>query len=456
MDTLKAINIQISTNWMKMYGWKGVDGLSRHSSCCWPKFGQKQDRLAFRQAPIRQFVENASLQRKNRFIDGVLEKSADWAFAMALSVSLVVAMPVLAEETPAIVPVSLSSEEQHVADVFRRCNKSVVNIFDATVAGRIAVRSNSMEIPEGNGSGFVFDSDGHIVSNYHVLGKALDALGSKAKQGYDKPIAKVLVLGPEGGASTQKSYDGVLVGFDKERDLVVLKIDAAPNDLVPLKLGDSSLVSVGDTVLAIGNPFGFDHTLTKGIISSLGRGFQSQTGSTIGGGIQTDAAINPGNSGGPLISLQGDAIGVNTAIFTNTGVSARIGFAIPSNTVAKSVPEIIAKGSVSRPSLGIGPASDPIAKGFNITDGVLIQTVDKNGPADLAGLLPTRREITGIVPGDIIVGVNDKSIHSVFDLTSVLDQLSPDEAVKITYIRKTSESNPGTVKSLTIVLKLAE
>eukprot|EP00890_Picochlorum_soloecismus_P001710 jgi/Picsp_1/253/NSC_00252-R1_protease do-like chloroplastic-like len=433
-----------------MFRWKGADGFSRPSGCCCPKIGQRSCCIALRQASIRQFVDTSL--RQDRLIDVVLEKSADWAIATVLSLSLIVSLPAMAEETPSIVPVSLSSEEQHVAEIFERCNKSVVNIFDATVAGRIAVRSNSLDIPEGNGSGFVFDSAGHIVSNYHVLGKALDALGSRAKQGYDKPIAKVLVVGPDGGASAQKSYDGVLVGFDKERDLVVLKIDAAPGDLVPLKLGDSSLVKVGDTVLAIGNPFGFDHTLTKGIISYVGRGFQSQTGSTIGGGIQTDAAINPGNSGGPLISLQGDAIGVNTAIFSNTGVSARIGFAIPSNTVAKSVPQIIAKGSVSRPSLGIGPASDPIAKGFNITDGVLIQTVDKNGPADLAGLLPTRRAITGIVPGDIIVALNDNPIHSVFDLSSVLDQISSDEAVKITYIRKTSESDPGT--STTLVLKL--
>jgi len=381
----------------------------------------------------------------------------DWAIASMLSLSLFVSLPAMAEETPAFVPASLSSEEQRVAEVFERCNQSVVNIFDATVAGRIAVRSNSLEIPEGNGSGFVFDEDGHIITNYHVLGRALDALGSRAaKQGYGKPIAKVLVLGHDQGASAQKSYDGVLVGFDKERDLVVLKIDAAPSDLVPLKLGDSSLVKVGDTVLAIGNPFGFDHTLTKGIISYIGRGFQSQTGSTIGGGIQTDAALNPGNSGGPLLSLQGDAIGVNTAIFTNTGVSARVGFAIPSNTVAKSVPQIIAKGSVSRPSLGIGPASDPIAKSFNVTDGVLLQTVDKNGPAMLAGLLPTRREITGIVPGDIIVSLNNNPIHSVFDLTSVLDELSPDESVKIMYIRKTSESDPGTSLSTTVVLRQAE
>ena len=172
-------------------------------------------------------------------------------------------------------------------------------------------------------------------------------------------MALVTLQGPD---DVQRSYEARLVGADRPRDIAVLKINAAPDQLRPLQLGQSSSLRVGQQCLAIGNPFGFDHTLTTGVISGLNREIKSQAGSVIPGGIQTDAAINPGNSGGPLLDSSGRLIGVNTAIFTPTGTSAGVGFAIPVDTVSRVVPQLITKGRVTRPSLGV-VVSGSIRKG---------------------------------------------------------------------------------------------
>ena len=366
-----------------------------------------------------------------------------------LSGSVPAALASVDEYTPTVSQTVLSADEMNIQKIYETSSRSVVSIFDATTAGRLAVRQGAVEVPEGNGSGFVYDKEGHIVTNYHVIGNTLNSLGERMSS-YDKPLARVLVLQADG---SQKSHDGYIVGADKERDLVVLKINAPQEELQPLKFGDSSQVKMGQTVVAIGTPFGFDHTLTKGIVSALGRGFQSQTGSIIGGGIQTDAAINPGNSGGPLIDSSGRLIGVNTAIFTNTGVSTRVGFSIPSNTVASVVPQLISNGTVSRPSLGIQIASDSIARGFDVTDGVLIQSMDSQGPAALAGLQSTRRELSGIVPGDVIIAIDNKSIHNAFDISSVLDQKASGQEVKVTYCRKLGVGDRGTTQTATVKLQ---
>ncbi|KAG7016141.1 Protease Do-like 8, chloroplastic [Cucurbita argyrosperma subsp. argyrosperma] len=229
--------------------------------------------------------------------------------------------------------------EDRVVESFEKNTYSVVNIFDATLRPQLNV-TGMVEIPEGNGSGVVWDDQGHIVTNYHVIASAL-ARNPSAGQ----VVAQVNILASDG---IQKNFEGKLVGADRTKDLAVLKVDASNDFLRPIKVGQSSSLKVGRHCLAIGNPFGFDHTLAVGVISGLNRDVFSRTGVTIGGGIETDAAINPGNSGGPLLDSKGNLIGINTAIFSRTGTSAGVGFAIPSSTVVKIVPQLIQLGRVSK------------------------------------------------------------------------------------------------------------
>ncbi|KAI8112546.1 hypothetical protein M9434_003869 [Picochlorum sp. BPE23] len=333
----------------------------------------------------------------------------------------------------------LSPEDERIADVYDRVNPSVVNIFDAAMTGRGPVGSNS----PGNGSGIIYSREGYIVTNYHVLGKLIDSVGIEKAKSLTTPISKVLILDKN---ELQESFDGYFVAADKPRDLLVLKVNAPPEILQPATFGDSSATRVGQSILSIGNPFGFEHSMSKGIISAKNRGFQSYTDSVIGGALQIDAATNPGNSGGPVISAStGEVIGVNAAIFTNTGDSVRVGFAIPSNTVKNVVDQLIANGQVIRPSIGITPAPATIAKSLGtITDGVMIQTVQPNGPSD-GKLFGTRREITGVRRGDIIIKLNDSIIHNIFDLSSALDQLSIGDSVAVTVLGTGGEPRTETI-----------
>ncbi|KAK4347781.1 hypothetical protein RND71_034120 [Anisodus tanguticus] len=199
-----------------------------------------------------------------------------------------------------------------------------------------------------------------------------------------------------------------------------------------MRVGESSSLKVGQQCLAMGNPFGFDHTLTVGVISGLNRDIYSQTGVTIGGGIQTDAAINPGNSGGPLLDSKGNLIGINTAIFTRTGTSAGVGFAIPSSTVLRIVPQLIQSGKVVRAGLNIEIAPDLIANQLNVRNGALVLLVPGNSLAAKAGLLPTTRGFAGnIVLGDIIEAVDDKLVRSKADLYKALDNYNIGDEVRL-------------------------
>lgn len=202
----------------------------------------------------------------------------------------------------------------------------------------------------------------------------------------------------------------------------MLDVDAPVELLRPVKLGQSSKLRVGQRCLAIGNPFGFDHTLTVGVVSGLNRDIFSQTGVVIGGGIQTDAAINPGNSGGVLLDSNGNLIGINTAIFTRTGTSAGVGFAIPIDTVAKLVPQLIAYGKVMRPGLNVQFAPEAVAKQLNVRSGALVLTVPDKSAAAKAGIIATRRGLTGnILLGDVIVGVGETTVKNPQELTKALD-----------------------------------
>ncbi|PVH35411.1 hypothetical protein PAHAL_7G177300 [Panicum hallii] len=314
--------------------------------------------------------------------------------------------------TPKISPSGpLFPTEKRIAELFETNTYSVVNIFDATLRPQLNI-TGVVEIPEGNGSGVVWDDSGHIVTNYHVVGSALS---KNPKLG--EVVARVTILAAEG---IQKSFEGKLVGADRAKDLAVLKVDAPTDLLKPINVGQSSALRVGQQCLAIGNPFGFDHTLTVGVISGLNRDIFSQAGVTIGGGIQTDAAINPGNSGGPLLDSKGHMIGINTAIFTQTGTSAGVGFAIPSSTVLKIAPQLIQFGKV--------PASSAAAK---------------------AGLAPTGRGFAGnIVLGDVIIAVDGKPVKGKSDLLRVLDDYGVGDQVTLT-VRRGAET-------LEVILPLEE
>eukprot|EP00252_Welwitschia_mirabilis_P020799 TRINITY_DN5177_c0_g1_i1.p1 TRINITY_DN5177_c0_g1~~TRINITY_DN5177_c0_g1_i1.p1 ORF type:complete len:472 (+),score=86.14 TRINITY_DN5177_c0_g1_i1:170-1585(+) len=316
----------------------------------------------------------------------------------------------------------LYQSEERIAELFERNTYSVVNIFDATLSPQLNM--NRVEVPEGNGSGVVWDGEGHVVTNYHVIGNALSRNPVRGQL-----VARVNILTAEG---VQESFDATLVGADRSKDLAILKVDVPVSLLRPIKVGTSSRLRVGQRCFAIGNPFGFDHTLTAGILSGLNREIFSQTGITINGGIQTDAAINPGNSGGPLLDSRGNLIGVNTAIFTQTGTSAGVGFAIPSDTVVKYVPQLINLGKVVRPGLNVDIASEAIANQLNVRNGALILSVPQNSAAAKSGLSSTRRGFAGsIVLGDVIIGLDDHPIKNGVELSKILEDYNVGDRVTL-------------------------
>ncbi|KAJ6766282.1 PROTEASE DO-LIKE 8 CHLOROPLASTIC [Salix purpurea] len=316
---------------------------------------------------------------------------------------------------------ALFPAEERIVLLFEQNTYSVVNIFDVTLRPQLNA-TGMVEIPEGNGSGVVWDEQGHIVTNYHVIGNALSRNPSPGQV-----VARVNILASEG---LQKNFEGKLVGADRAKDLAVLKVEASEDLLRPIKVGQSSSLKVGQQCLAIGNPFGFDHTLTVGVISGLNRDISSQTGVTIGGGIQTDAAINPGNSGGPLLDSKGNLIGINTAIFTRTGTSAGVGFAIPSSTVLKIAPQLIQFSKVVRAGLNVDIAPDLIANQLNVRNGALILQVPGSSLGAKAGLVPTTRGFAGnIVLGDIIVSVDNKPVNNKAGLDKVLDDYNVGDRV---------------------------
>jgi len=230
------------------------------------------------------------------------------------------------------------------------------------------------------------------------------------------------------------------VGVAPEKDLAVLKIEAPRNKLRPIPLGTSEDLKVGQSVYAIGNPFGLDQTLTTGIVSALGREIESVAGIPIRDAIQSDAAINPGNSGGPLLNSSGKLIGVNTAIYSPSGASAGIGFSIPVDAVKWVVPELIKYGKIKRPSLGISLRSD-IARRLQISKGVLVIPVNPNGAAERAGILPTynykSRQFERV--GDIITAINGEKINDYNDLFLTLEKYNPGDEVTLTVVRDDKE-----------------
>jgi S1-C subfamily serine protease len=248
----------------------------------------------------------------------------------------------------------------------------------------------------------------------------------------------------------QSTWIAKLVGVEPNKDLAVLKIEVGNKKIIPLNTGSSNNLKVGQSVFAIGNPFGLDQTLTTGVISALGREIVSVSGRPIRDVIQTDAAINPGNSGGPLLDSKGKLIGVNTMIYSPSGASAGIGFSIPVDEVKWVVPDLIEYGELRRPVMGITLVPNQYAERWGVS-GAMILSLANQGPAALAGLKPTDRDANGkIVFGDVITGINGIEINSYDDLFLALEKYSPGEKIKVRYIRKSKESEVDLVLASSI------
>ena len=310
---------------------------------------------------------------------------------------------------------ALSADEIANIDVFRRLSPSVVHITTLATERDFFNRSVA-QVPRGTGTGFIWDNAGHVVTNFHVIQEGSGARVTLADQ---------------------SSWPATFVGAFPDRDLAVLKIAAPANKLSAIPLGSSRDLQVGQRVYAIGNPFGLDQTLTTGIVSALNREIESFNNRTIRGVVQTDAAINPGNSGGPLLDSAGRLIGVNTQIASPSGASAGIGFAIPVDEVNRVVPRLIRDGRITRPALGIAPASDIVQRALRVPEGVALVQVTPGGPAARAGLKAFARNRDGsIAAGDVITAINDEAVKSLDDMLTLLEKHQPGDNVTLTLWRQ--------------------
>lgn len=308
-----------------------------------------------------------------------------------------------------------TDDEANTTEVFQRASPAVVFVTSSELRRQRFTR-NVMEIPRGAGSGFVWDAEaGLIVTNYHVVAGA-DRLAITLED--------------------EQSFQAEVVGLAPERDLAVLRLIDPPSDLTELPLGNSSELSVGRKVMAIGNPFGLDTTLTVGVVSALDREIQSPSNRTIRGVIQTDAAINPGNSGGPLLNSLGQLIGVNTAIYSPSGGSAGIGFAIPVNTVIEAVPQLIAFGKIMRPVLGVELASDRWLRRYRV-EGVPIVRTYRGSPAENAGMVGARRGAQGeIILGDVITEIEGERVANNDEFLSAMEKHRVGDTIDIVTTRE--------------------
>ena len=338
--------------------------------------------------------------------------------AIALAVGLLVGGVVtwmLRPPGPRVVAAraELGAEEQATIDLFRTLSPSVVYITTLDVR-RDYLTLDVTAVPRGTGSGFIWDTRGHVVTNVHVISNA-DAV--------------------QVTLDDQTSWPAKLVGVAPDVDLALLRIDAPEGALEPIPLGASHDLLVGQRVLAIGNPFGLDRSLTTGVVSALDRSIRSITGREIQGVVQTDASINPGNSGGPLLDSSGRLIGVNTAIKSPSGASAGIGFAVPVDIVNRVVPQLIRFGRVIRPHLGVQVASDAISRRLGL-EGVLVLSVDPETAAARAGLQGSRRDRRGrIVLGDELLQLGSRPLRTAADLSHALEQHDVGEAVPLRFRR---------------------
>lgn len=309
----------------------------------------------------------------------------------------------------------LLPEEKRVTDIFERCSRSVVYVSPMVTRRQRTFFGYRDYTETGAGTGFVWDASGHIVTNFHVIRSASACMVTLADN---------------------STYEARLVGNWPDKDVAVLQIEAPKDKLAPIAIGTSRDLRVGQSVLAIGNPYALDFTLTTGVVSALNRVIESANNRSIQGVIQTDAAINPGNSGGPLLDSAGRLIGMNTAIYTQSGSSAGIGFAVPVDTINRVVPQLIAYGKVIQPGLGATYADDYIAKRLELS-GVLVLNVKPDGAADTAGIHPTLETSNGrIVLGDVIVRVGSDVVRDVDSLLNALEKHEIGEKITVTVERE--------------------
>ncbi len=307
-------------------------------------------------------------------------------------------------------------DEQNNIEVYRNLSPGVVNVHSTSYARDFF---GYVEPREGSGSGSVIDQEGHILTNHHVI------------EGAQKVAVSF------GG---QKNYAATVIGRDPDTDLAVIKLVERPKEpLTVVPLGDSDRLEVGQKVLAIGNPFGLDRTLTTGVISGLQRPIRARNGIPIEGAIQTDASINPGNSGGPLLDSHGRMIGINSQILSPSGASAGVGFAVPVNIAKRVVPQLVRYGQVRRPKLGINSRDVESLKGrieLPVSEGVLIWQVAPGGPAANAGLRGlTQTENGDVEIGDIIVGMDGEKLSNADDLYHLLDKHQIGDTVQVQIVR---------------------
>ncbi|WP_406697186.1 trypsin-like peptidase domain-containing protein [Singulisphaera sp. Ch08] len=308
---------------------------------------------------------------------------------------------------------SADADEQINIRVYQGVNRSVVNITTASEAAGIF----GDETSSGTGSGFVIDAQGHILTNYHVVEDA-------------ESVQVTLYDGT--------THEARVIGADASNDVAIVKVQAPTADLYPVALGDSSGLLVGQKILALGNPFGLERTLTTGIISSLDRSLQAKNGRMIKGIIQTDAAINPGNSGGPLLNSRGQVIGMNTAIMSQVGQSAGISFAVPINAIARIIKPLIEHGRVIRADLGI-------TRVFTTNEGLVVLGLVEDGPAERAGIQPIQVKVVryggALVrkldpeSADILVAIDGKPVHNVDELLTEVESHAPGQVAKVTVLR---------------------
>mmetsp|Transcript_12216 Transcript_12216/g.15238 ORF Transcript_12216/g.15238 Transcript_12216/m.15238 type:complete len:466 (-) Transcript_12216:125-1522(-) len=325
---------------------------------------------------------------------------------------------------------ALTPEENRLINTFKRVSSSVAYVQTSAIQKR-GLAFRSLEVPAGSGSGFLWDEDGHVVTNYHVIAAGGGGVNARVK---------VKLTG------MAEAMDAVVVGVEPEKDLAVLRIEKGMGLPRPIDVGTSSDLQVGQSVMAIGNPFGLDDTLTTGVVSALGRDVDGVGGRPIKNCIQTDAAINPGNSGGPLLDSRGRLIGVNTAIFSpgargGVGGNIGIGFAIPVDTVRRVVNQIIRYGKVVRPTIGINAADDRVVQAISAQlgrtlDGVLVAEVLSPSPARRAGLVASQMRSDGtIILGDLITEVNGQKVKQVEDLLSAVEEQKDGDVVVLKVMR---------------------
>jgi S1-C subfamily serine protease len=306
--------------------------------------------------------------------------------------------------------------ETKTIDIYRKAVPSTVNVSNIKLSRNMFY--GEVEIPQGQGSGFVFDTNGHIITNYHVV------------QGGDNFVVTFY--------NDPKQYKAKLVGVAPDKDIAVLKLSELPKNLTPVEFGSSKDLQVGQSSFAIGSPFGLDYTLTTGVISALGRKIDGIGGVKINDMIQTDAAINMGNSGGPLLDSGARLIGMNTVIFSTSGSSAGLGFAVPSDTIKVVVPQLIQHGKLIRPGLGIGIVPDSMKRRILGNDkGIVVSYVDDKGSASKAGIQGMTQDQFGrTYLGDIILSVDGQDVNNLDDIYQVLDKHKIGDEVMVKYRRE--------------------